>query len=370
MMLSNVVYRSRATSPFSGHDLLHLTRAAQARNRTEAITGLVLHDEGFFYQWLEGPDDSLARVMASITNDRRHTDIEILGRGTMRQRTFDGWTMKLAVPRSLAVADAVQPPTHLIEELRRRPDQAVTALAELAPAPLRTSMCLESLIWARVFPELAARHGIGGAGVHPRAAELAGLLLQDAVEPVESLLRQAAGETGSLLSLRTRLLEPAARRLGDMWLDDACSEIELLLGLGLMQSAVRRLAGVRSSEARRRSMGRVLVALLPGETHVPGVALASDTLHEAGWGVTVAFPPDTAALVAQFRSERFDALHLALSDALPREESLPSLTRAVRMARSAAGKRKVRITVGGRMFAENSIDPERVGADGLLPATA
>ena len=201
-------------------------------------------------------------------------------------------------------------------------------------------------------------------------AELAGLLLRDAAGPVETLLGQVTTTTKSLLSLRATLFEPAARLLGDMWLEDACTEAAVILGLFLLQSAVRRLASLRPVHCAGGSPGRVLVALLPGETHLLGVALASDALHNGGWDVTVAFPADIDALVRQLQSERSDALHITLSDVFRREELMPVLRRAIRMARSTAPDRKLRITVGGRMFAESRIRPGSVGADALLPHIA
>ncbi len=271
--------------------------------------------------------------------------------------------------QSLAIADVIQPPLHGIEE-QRRPGDAVSAVAERASARQHAGTCLEDLIRSRVLPEVAASNGIRGARAHPRVAELAGLLLKDAAGPVETLLGQATAKTQSLLSLRTTLFEPVARLLGDMWLDDTCTEAAVILGLYLLQSAVRRLASLRPVHCAGGSPGRVLVALLPGETHLLGVALASDALHDGGWGVTVAFPADLDALMRQLRSERCDALHLTLSDVFRREESLPMLRRAVQMARSNAPDRTLRITVSGRMFAESRMRPGSVGADALLPHIA
>src|SRR5918997_4465479 len=76
--LSTLVYRSRAVAPLPFEDLQHLTRTAQARNHREAVTGVLLHDDGRFFQWLEGPADGVERVMRSIRADPRHTDLDVL----------------------------------------------------------------------------------------------------------------------------------------------------------------------------------------------------------------------------------------------------------------------------------------------------
>jgi len=89
--LCSVVYRSRAVSALSDFDLYRLVQTAQARNETESITGLMLYDDGRFYQWLEGPVDNVARIMRLIRTDRRHTDIEILSDKPTASRQFGDW---------------------------------------------------------------------------------------------------------------------------------------------------------------------------------------------------------------------------------------------------------------------------------------
>jgi hypothetical protein len=94
--LCSIVYRSRAVSELSDYDLYELVQAAQSRNAAEAITGLMLYDDGRFYQWLEGPADSVKRVMHSIYNDSRHRDVEILSDKPAATRQFGDWKMRLA----------------------------------------------------------------------------------------------------------------------------------------------------------------------------------------------------------------------------------------------------------------------------------
>src|SRR5580704_14500916 len=75
---STLVYRSRAVKAMSPGELRELTLAAQVRNRTESITGLLLYDRGTFFQWLEGPEQGLKRVLRSINTDARHEEIRVL----------------------------------------------------------------------------------------------------------------------------------------------------------------------------------------------------------------------------------------------------------------------------------------------------
>ena len=44
-------------------------------------------------QLLEGELDAVGQIMDRINQDDRHTSIEVMYRGEIRQRSFDGWSM-------------------------------------------------------------------------------------------------------------------------------------------------------------------------------------------------------------------------------------------------------------------------------------
>ena len=123
--LCSVVYRSRAVSALSDYDLYSLVQAAQTRNARDSITGLMLYDEGRFYQWLEGPAENVARLMQSIAADQRHTDIEILSDKPAAVRQFGDWKMRLATSgvRSIhSIHNVVVPSSRALDDIRQHPD--------------------------------------------------------------------------------------------------------------------------------------------------------------------------------------------------------------------------------------------------------
>jgi hypothetical protein len=77
------------------------------QNAPREITGLLLHGQhtyvpgapGAFVQWLEGPEDTIRALHASICRDERHTEIETLAEGPVRDlagqtgRLFPEWEM-------------------------------------------------------------------------------------------------------------------------------------------------------------------------------------------------------------------------------------------------------------------------------------
>ena len=402
--LATMVYRSRAVQPLSGSDLHRLAQAAQARNRAEAITGLVLYDESRFFQWLEGPRDGLARVMRSIRNDVRHTDIQILNDQPIAARCFGDWNMQLATTAPRAAAwqrEVVKPPRQLIADLRRDPDAAAALLVRLAPRPptrpagdiavqgvgkpmdASTVARLEAAILQTVIPQLAAQRGLAGATPTPRpwpldarASQLAKLLIgPDAAAAVELISQVQGGDRGrdrggeqSLLRLYPTLFEPAARALGDLFSADRCSEFDVTLGLCRLQTAVRVLgAGTPPQSRLVLSAPEVLLAPLPGEMHGLATVLDAEVLWHAGWAPRCDYPADDRALQRLVADTWFDALAVSLSPALRRRHWLPRLARSIAGARAASRNPAIAVVVSGRVFAEQDHAGDAVGADAAVP---
>lgn len=378
--LSTMVYSSRAVNPLSGSDLLRLAHAAQARNRAESITGLMLYDEARFYQWLEGPTEGLARVMRSIRDDPRHTEIEVLNDQPITERCFGDWHMKLATSGRTATAwkrEVIKPPREIIKGLRRDPDAAPALLVKLAPgspgsqtgkvpAPgtvsqvalkERTASILRTLIPAAVMTELVARRGLAPGlpktrrlPTDPRARELARLLIASDRAAAIELIKQARGNEHLVLRLYETLFEPAARGLGDLLSEDACTEFDVTLGLCQLQAAVRVLsAGLPPLSRTVPSAPVVLVAPAPGELHALGAVLDAEMLWNAGWAPRCEYPASDAALQDLLAATWFDALDLSLSAALPRERWLPRVARTIALSRRASRNPHLAIVVSGRI---------------------
>ncbi len=388
-VLTNVVYRSRAARPLSPAELHDLTLTAQVRNEREGITGLLLYDEGRFFQWLEGSAESLKRLMDSIRRDSRHVDVQVLRDCPTPSRRFTGWSLKLAAMGAGSVLwrqDVTEPPIEVIEGLRRRPDAAPAFLVGLVSVPTsraptwdgeptshlpmaeKTAAVLKNVFLSAVMPLLGvanANHLTGQPpAAHPLASELAELLVAadgDAARELIAELEQGAGAIGSLAA---SLLEPAARSLGDLWREDFCSEFDVTLGLCRLQSAVRLLSsGSARNPASHVPRPAVLIAPEPGELHRLGAMLDSTVLQTAGWSPQSEFPADDNALGDLVAGRWFDVLDLSLSPAFRREHDLPRVTRTIAEARRASRNPALVVVVGGRVFLEEKSAGLAVGAD-------
>jgi len=385
--LATVVYRSRAVAPLSAAELYRLTIEAQARNRREAITGVMLYDDRKFFQWLEGPSDGVDRVMHSIRNDPRHTDIEVLDDKPARARAFGEWNMKLATRESQEAdlsPEIFEPPIDVLNDLRARPSAAPAVLVKLVPRPARqsgmtqtsrgplgrsTASVLKNIILSAVIPALAKQHGVAELGrqplrPHPRVAELADLLIASDETAARELIDELHAEQGTVWPLYSNLFEPAARSLGDLWAEDSCSEFDVTLGLCRMQTAARLLSAhaPRKSAARQRA-ATVLITPEPGELHRLGAALDQEVLWNAGWDPQCEYPATDKILQDLVASTWFDALDVSLSAAFEREQWLPRLTETIAGARRASRNPSLVVVVGGRIFVDHKTSGAEVGAD-------
>jgi len=380
--LGTVVYRSRAAKPFSYADLQELAHAAQSRNHAQSITGLMVYDAPYFYQWLEGPPDNLAHIVNSIRNDPRHAEIEIVSEQPASARLFSGWDMKLAT-RSAQNGpwqqDVIYPRMEAMRELRRHPEDAAALLAAFAPEPPKEirsnsspALLLETLITTRVIPELVARQRIvAPVPLDHRVLQLADLLLASDASAALDMIHEQFGEGVSAVPLFASLLEPAARRLGDLSQRDFVSELELTIALSHLQSAVRLLgAEALPPLITSAPTPSVLVVPLPGELHGLAAAFDSEAMWQRGWAPQSEFPTDDKALEQLLTGHWYDVLDLTLSVALRREHWLPRMAHTIRLARRASLNPALVVVVGGRIFAEQGAQAGAVEADGASVTAA
>lgn len=112
-----LLYRSRERSGLQAADLNAIIETATERNQQLGVTGLLLsgHMEvipgapGEFVQWLEGPEEAVEGLYGKISDDDRHSEVEVLARGPLDEilassrldvdlegdRLFPDWSMAL-----------------------------------------------------------------------------------------------------------------------------------------------------------------------------------------------------------------------------------------------------------------------------------
>ncbi len=91
--LIQVIYASAATTPFTPEALRILLAKSRARNSLYRVSGVLLYHEGSILQVLEGPEDAVDRILASVTKDPRHNRLRYLSRVQIAKREFENWSM-------------------------------------------------------------------------------------------------------------------------------------------------------------------------------------------------------------------------------------------------------------------------------------
>ncbi len=380
--LATISYRSRAVRPFSELELAQLLESARRYNRANGLTGLLVYDEGRFFQWIEGSPEKLSIVWESIQRDTRHTDIQIMGNQSVPLRFFGDWDMRFSVRKKASTASSSaltsEAPHGLIDSLFRRPKGSADIATDLqhefsaasnqdknANGDGQGNSNLLNAVKTIALPQLFARHNSPQqllAPVDLRVGELVHKLVLAEPESAQELIAQFYAETHSMRQLCSQLLEPAARGLGDLWGTDDCSDVDVMIGLARLQSSMRTNVAGRVPSVSANAPA-VLIVPQPGELHLLSAVLDAESLHQRGWAPQAAFPASDAALQDMVSGHWFDALDLTLSTAFTRDHWMPRVAQTIAQVRKASRNPALVIIVGGRGFLKSPQNGRQVGAD-------
>jgi len=89
-----IAYLSVSRSEFNRPEFSKLATQARHHNAELDISGYLCYTEGIFFQYLEGPRHEVTALMNAIENDHRHTVINLLHIGNIKERKFMGWAMR------------------------------------------------------------------------------------------------------------------------------------------------------------------------------------------------------------------------------------------------------------------------------------
>lgn len=93
-MLQRLVYASHASAP-ALEDVAAILDWSRRVNPELGVTGVLCLLDGVYMQCLEGEQDVLDLLFASIRVDRRHRDVTPLERRAVARRMFAEWSMAL-----------------------------------------------------------------------------------------------------------------------------------------------------------------------------------------------------------------------------------------------------------------------------------
>ncbi len=166
----------------------------------------------------------------------------------------------------------------------------------------------------------------------------------------------------SLNSLFLDLLAPTARRLGELWEEDACDFFDVTLGLARLQE-VLRIFGCAEASTNCERRQRALLVTAPSEVHGFGLEIVANFMRAASW--------DVALLKGVSIDENVEAVarewYAIYGVALAAEAGLDTVAKLICAARRASRNKFIAVIVGGRVFTANPQLAIQVGADATAP---
>ena len=175
-------------------------------------------------------------------------------------------------------------------------------------------------------------------------------------EHVTDLLAQGV----SLESVFLFLLAPVARYLGDRWLSDEVSFVDVHLGLCRLHQLICECEtiGYRAEKASLAGES-ILLTCAPGENHTFGVTMVADFFRRYGWQVSNLCGLDTDFLLARLASTQYSAVGFSLHN----EYNYLALKEIIAKVKAESINKNLIIMVGGDYFIRNPGKVKPIGAE-------
>lgn len=88
-----LLYASSAARLFGASELDDLLRVSRRNNAAADVSGMLLHHDGSFLQYLEGEEPDVSAVFERISKDPRHHGIFVLDKGNIAEKALPSWSM-------------------------------------------------------------------------------------------------------------------------------------------------------------------------------------------------------------------------------------------------------------------------------------
>lgn len=214
-----------------------------------------------------------------------------------------------------------------------------------------------------VVPRLVAR-GLPEAAGRPTPAEverMATLSIADDGAEAIRFAEDMAARGVPVPVLMLHLLSPAAALLGEWWIEDRCSFVDVTLGLMHLHQTLQALSPVLLPDLVAPAEGRrVLLLPVPGEQHVFGLSVVAEFFRRGGWDVAVDAAGDAADAARLVREGWFTVVGVSAGTV----EQAALLAQVIGAVRRASCNPDVAVLVGGAAFRGRPGLVREVGADG------
>ena len=194
-----------------------------------------------------------------------------------------------------------------------------------------------------------------------KIAALCDALLSSEDHAADDFILNVRKESTDIEVIYLSYVAGAARRLGQLWLEDEISFMDVTLASGKLYRIIRGLRHVIApSIIKDRDEHPAMFALVPGETHTLGIEIATDIFRREGWDVDMMVGLDHDMLVDQSDRRSYRAIVLvANSDTMI--EPLTRLVLALRISHPLS-----HVVVAGNILDHYPNISSLVGADAVI----
>ena len=140
-MLYQLVYKSFRNPNCDETEIQKILDSCKANNPSKDITGVLLHTENNFIQYIEGKKD-IIDLYDLIKADNRHSKVVLLSYGILKERVFPSWHMgykNISRENINFMTDANQKDKDVFESIMKGEKQTDTSATELLVKFFRNS---------------------------------------------------------------------------------------------------------------------------------------------------------------------------------------------------------------------------------------
>jgi len=224
-----------------------------------------------------------------------------------------------------------------------------------------------------IVPRLLISFSHASISMQPRRRKLSSigvgefieLALHEESDAAIDFVQQLLDEGNLFQDILLQLMAPAARELGERWVQDSASFVEVALGVARMHRILREFDGVPEHMWSQAGAGRHELAQ-PGEQHTFGLRLVQEFLLRESWTVSNCPMPEVAGIARLVAGEAFDVVGLSLSG----ETLIDTLRSAIESVRLNSRNPRIKIIIGGHIFVVRPELVDSLGADAYAPDAA
>lgn len=163
----------------------------------------------------------------------------------------------------------------------------------------------------------------------------------------------------SLESIFLNLLSPAATELGDRWLVDGLSFVDVQLGLCRLHQLICECETIGyHSENLTLSDESIVLTCAPGDDHTFGVTMVADFFRRYGWQVSNLCGLDSSFITARLASTAYSVAGFSLHN----EYNYDALASLIREVKNVSINNNIVVMVGGDYFIQNPGKVADIGA--------